>query len=203
MKKATLIERIRNSEPTASTALRIGDIVTHEKQDHLVWLVDDSRAALLPLSNLSAPSENISPTSPLPLVKRLGIKGAVAFLESKTTTKAAKKAVSNDEPKLGKLGGYLGHTVVSVIRTLGKAGWDFKTTRAAFDTAGIQAADQTLRIQLKTGRDGKGSYAPLTQKEIATLRGSRGSKAKAAKPAKGKVVKLPVEPTVEALPVAA
>jgi hypothetical protein len=189
MKKSEILVQLSKTKINGNSAhaLRVGDIVTHNKADHLVWLVNDSRASLVPMGNLNADPENISPESELPLVKRLGVPGAIALLESKTAPARTPKDKSKDEPRLGKLGGYLGHTVVSVIRTLGKAGFVFADTRAAFDRLGIAAADQTLRIQLKVGRDGLGSMADLSVAQLATFKTPKAAKAP-------KVAKLPKTP---------
>ena len=211
MKKSEIIAQLNktNKDTLSAHALRVGDVVTHNKADHLVWLVNDSRASLLPLGNLNADPENVSPESELPRTQRLGVKGAIALLESKTAaTKRTPKDKSNAEPKLGKLGGYLGHTVVSVIRTLGKAGFDFKMARAAFDRLQIAAADQTLRIQLKAGRDGVGSLAELTVKELAAFKAPKAVKAdKAPKTAKApkadKSAPAPAVAAVDEAPLAA
>jgi len=194
MKKSEIIDQLSKSTDCPNARLRVGDIVTHSGADHLVWLVNESRAALLPLAKLTADPENVSPESELPLVKRLGIKGAIALLTSKTATPPRAKAAKSDtEPKLGKLGGYLGFSVVSIIRTLGKAGWDFKTTRSAFDRESVACADQTIRIQLKSGKDGIGTRAELTAKQIAQLKG-KAPKAVSKKTKVSKVVELPTSP---------
>lgn len=189
MKRNALIAQLRKTPENnaVSTNMRVGDIVTYNKADHLVVLLNDSRAALIPLSNLSAEPDSISPDSELPLVERLGVAAAIELCEKGHANKESGKPARATRtepvaPKLGKLGGYLGHTVVSVIRKLGNLGWDFKTIRAALDRVGVAAADQTIRIQGKCGRDGQGSLADLSKADIALLSGKapRVSKRKTA-----------------------
>lgn len=84
-------------------------------------------------------------------------------------------------PRKGKLGAVLGHSVVSVIRAMGKAGWDFETAKAALVKAGVEAAEHTIRIGLKRGRDGQKRIAPLSAKELDTLRPAKSAKSTAKK----------------------
>jgi hypothetical protein len=70
----------------------------------------------------------------------------------------------------GKLGSLLGHSVVSVIRCLGKNGWTFDHAEEALKKAGIAAATHTIKIGLKRGRDGQKRIAPLSAEELETLR---------------------------------
>ena len=70
----------------------------------------------------------------------------------------------------GKLGNFLGHSITSSIRAMGKAGWTFEQVRAAMAEQGLKPADQTIRIQLSAGRKGKQSPAAIPAKELASLR---------------------------------
>lgn len=193
MKKAQLIELVRKSaERNTQTLshLALGDIVEWQKAEALVVMVDESRAALWPLDGSSNDLDSISPNSELPVLRRVDLAGCIALIEGgKRTPRTARTGTSEPAaPKLGKLGGYLGQTVVSVIRTLGRDGWSFADTRAAFDRVGVDAADQTLRIQLKAGKDGKGSYAEISKKDLAVLKGKQPK------------VKAAPAPAVEAVP---
>jgi hypothetical protein len=81
----------------------------------------------------------------------------------------------------GKLGELLGHSVISVIRAMGKAGWDYDTARAALDKAGIEAAQHTVKVGLKRGRDGQKRIAPLSTKQLESLRVAKPTTKKSAK----------------------
>jgi uncharacterized OsmC-like protein len=73
-------------------------------------------------------------------------------------------------PRKSQLGSLLGCSVVSVIRAMGKAGWDYETARAALNNARIRPATHTVKIGLKRGRDGQKRIAPLTKAQLNTLR---------------------------------
>lgn len=112
--------------------------------------------------------------------------------EAKPAAKAnadkVKPTKSAKAPRKGKLGELLGYSVVSVIRAMGKNGWDFETAKAALGKAGIEAAQHTLKVGLKRGRDGQKKIAPLSAKELDTLRVAPAkAKANAKKSAKGEV----------------
>ena len=195
MKKAQLIELVRKSaERNTETLSRltVGDIVIWQQAEALVVLVDDSRAALWPLDGSSNDLDSISPNSELPVVRHVDLDGCIALIagvKRAPRTRTGNTATEPVTPKLGKLGGYLGQTVVSVIRTLGRDGWNFADTKAAFARVGVEAADQTIRIQLKAGKDGKGSYAEISKKDLAVLKGKQ-PKVKAA-PAPAAEVPVP------------
>ena len=91
--------------------------------------------------------------------------------DKKRHAKSVKKAKGTNK-KSGKLGQVLGHSVLSVIRCFGKAGWDFDTAKAALKKAKIQAADHTIRVGLKRGRNGDKTrrIAPLSAKELDSLK---------------------------------
>lgn len=101
-----------------------------------------------------------------------------------TDKAAAKKAAPKAaDTRKGKLGELLGFSVVSVIRAMGKAGWDYDTARAALDKAGIEAARHTVRVGLKRGRDGQKRIAPLTAKQLDPLRAKPSAKKAHKEPA--------------------
>lgn len=213
--------------------LRVGDIVdlNGRGSEHFVWFVNDSRAAVIPLGErkefnfktlmgksvhfeADPASVNISPNSEIPILRRLGRDGLIEYLAKRN---AERKAVMADKektktktkgeegPKLGHLGGFLGHPVTGVIRAMGVAGWSFKEVRYVFDKAKIEVADNTIRIQLHKGKSGAQEPAAVSKKELAQLRdsvpaevtetkkadkakakaksGKNGKPAKAAKPA--------------------
>lgn len=83
---------------------------------------------------------------------------------------------ASENARKGKLGELLGHSVVSVIRAMGRAGWDFDTANAALRKAGITAATHTVKVGLKRGRDGEKRIAPLSRKELDTLRAPAAKK---------------------------
>jgi hypothetical protein len=88
---------------------------------------------------------------------------------AKQQPKPAKKAKT---PRKGKLGELLGYSVVSVIRAMGRAGWDYETARAALEAQGVEAADHTVKVGLKRGRDGDKTrfIAPVSAKQLASLK---------------------------------
>jgi hypothetical protein len=94
--------------------------------------------------------------------------------KAKTSPKPPKKAdatpAKSITPRKGTLGLLLGHSVVSVIRAMGKNGWTYETARAALDKAGIEAATHTVKVGLKRGRDGQKRIAPLSAKDLAALK---------------------------------
>ena len=79
------------------------------------------------------------------------------------------------EPKSrGKLGEVFGHSVVSVLRTLGKEGATTAHCRAIMAARGVPVKDSTCSIQVSSGRSGKFggkpvSYAPLTEAQVEEL----------------------------------
>ena len=88
----------------------------------------------------------------------------------KTAKQKKKIKAVNGAPKKGKFGLLLGHSVISVLRAMGKAGWEFDDAKAAMNNAKIPAADHTIRRALKRGQNGELRIAPVTTKELATLR---------------------------------
>ena len=88
--------------------------------------------------------------------------------KAKTPAKHAKVKA----PRKGKLGVLLGHSVVSVIRAMGKNNWTYEAARAALDQAGIEAATHTVKVGLKRGRDGdkQKRIAPVSAKQLQSLK---------------------------------
>ncbi|MHC1769011.1 MAG: hypothetical protein AB9869_32795 [Verrucomicrobiia bacterium] len=83
--------------------------------------------------------------------------------------KQPKTEPAPERPSKGKFGSLLGYSVVSVIRAMGKAGWDFAQAKAALDKAAIPAATHTIKIALRRGRNGEKRIAPLSPAELAPL----------------------------------
>lgn len=88
----------------------------------------------------------------------------------KAKRKAAKDSSKKADGSKGKLGSLLGHSVISVMRAMGKHGWDFEQAKAAIDKAKIPAAEHTIRRALKRGKNGEMRIAPVSAKELATLK---------------------------------
>lgn len=97
--------------------------------------------------------------------------------ERKTKASKAKSAKPSSKVKLGKV---FGCSVVSVIRAMGKAGWDFETAQAALQKSGIKAATHTIKIGLKRGRDGQKKIAELSSQQLESLRVSKEKNQKQA-----------------------
>jgi len=197
MKSKEVLKEVRRSRDPAEfgVRLRVGDIIRMGNTEHFVWFLNDSRAAVIPLRNTTytfktletdvtfqadPASVNISPNSEVPILKRLGREGLIAFLAQRTEERKAVMAKNKEEkngksekeegPKLGGLGGFLGHPVTGVIRAMGVAGWSFKEVRYVFDKAKIQVADNTIRIQLHKGKSKAQEPADVSKKELAQLR---------------------------------
>jgi hypothetical protein len=201
--------------------LRVGDIVdlNGRGSEHFVWFVNDSRAAVIPLGErkefnfktlegksvhfeADPASVNISPNSEIPILRRLGRDGLIEYLAKRNAERKAvmadkektkTKSKGEEGPKLGHLGGFLGHPVTGVIRAMGVAGWSFKEVRYVFDKAKIEVADNTIRIQLHKGKSGAQEPAAVSKKELAQLRDTVPAEVtetkKADKKAKGKAAK--------------
>jgi len=69
----------------------------------------------------------------------------------------------------------LGRSAASVIRWMGKAGWNFEDAGVALATLGAaKISDTTIRCQLIAGKKGERGGAPeLTRGEIRTLEDAR------------------------------
>lgn len=167
------------------TRLRVGDIFLDKGVEAVVWFANDCRAAIAPLNSLihkrinnkgelqflggKEHSENISPNSDVKVIRSLGRQGLAEHIENRSkqiteqksenmkTVKSKKKS----EGTHGKLGGYKGHSVTSVIRAFGKAGWTLDEARAFFKREGIPASDNTIKIQIRRGAKGEQEGAPL------------------------------------------
>ena len=90
--------------------------------------------------------------------------------KSAAKAKIAKKV--NVLKRKGKLGLLLGHSVISVMRAMGKHGWKFDDAKAALDKAKIPAAEHTIRRALKRGQNGELRIAPVSAKDLAALKAS-------------------------------
>jgi len=91
-----------------------------------------------------------------------------------TNPREPKKQAANGAVRKGKLGSLLGHSVISVMRAMGKHGWTFDQTKAALDRAKIPAAEHTIRRALKRGQRGELRIAPLTAKALIVLKAGAG-----------------------------
>src|SRR4051794_29980704 len=87
---------------------------------------------------------------------------------SKPTKKPTSQKALQPATK-GKLGALLGFSVISVIRAMGREGWDYKQAEAVLKTAKIPAKQHTIKMALKRGRDGTHAIAPVTAKELNAL----------------------------------
>lgn len=89
-----------------------------------------------------------------------------------STTKKATKTSTTKAPTKGKLGSLLGHSVISVVRAMGKNGWTEEEATAALKKAGIMPATRTIRNALRRGKknDKTRRIANLTAKQLASLR---------------------------------
>lgn len=144
------------------------------REDYVVWLVNECRAACVPVtSRAQTNSINISPNSEVEILERLGKAKMIEFLEGQKTKGPMKEKKEKQEkdttPKLGKLGGFLGHPITAVIRAMGHAKWEYWEARMVFTDEKIEVADNTIRIQLSKGKNGEGEPAPVA-KELKDLR---------------------------------
>jgi len=180
---------------SVATRLQAGDIVNLNFNEgaapkmFLVFRVNECRACLLPLSGSGTDWKNygisanpniegIWPDTECTIVKRLGKSGMIEFLETKHSQKQrkendsmSKKSTATEEaPKLGKLGGFLGHSLTSVIRAMGKAGWEYWEAVHVFESEKIPVAENTIRIQLAAGKRGQGGEPAPIGAELKKLR---------------------------------
>lgn len=91
-------------------------------------------------------------------------KPPVSFAPQTAPTPTPDKAHKDRKPGLGKLGGFLGSSVVAVIRTMGAEGWEFWEVKKVLTDNNISAAENTIRIQLSAGRKGEKEGAPISEK---------------------------------------
>lgn len=170
-------------------------------------------------------SENISPNSEIEIVERLGREGLANYLDrrkaprdepeetestaEKTDKTMGKKKDKTEKPdkakkqkkektegiRAGKLGGYEGHSITSVIRSCGKFGWNAAEVAAFCEKIGIPVRPGTISIQLGRGRKGgEGSdfkLSGLSKNELEKVRPKglekaekKDTKAKKDKPGK-------------------
>jgi len=80
------------------------------------------------------------------------------------------------EPKISErigapASGLWGHQPTSVIRWMGKEGFNFKQAKRALEASGVDMKDATIRAQLSAGKKGlRGSPANLTPEQASRLR---------------------------------
>ena len=83
-------------------------------------------------------------------------------------------------------------TGTSLIRLLGKEGFDFKDARSIADELGLKLSDATLKTQLAAGRKGlRGEVAKLTDAQLTALRAWKGTGIITPKPPTIKVTPPP------------
>jgi hypothetical protein len=141
-------------------------------------------------------SVNIAPNSEVTILQRLGQAGLDEFLkrdaakskltrEQKKELAAERKAErlakkearkrereSGIRPKRegkGRLGLLLNHSVISVLRAMGRHGWDEWKAVRALKLHKIEASESTIKRALRKGSKGMGNIAPITLKQLETL----------------------------------
>lgn len=184
----------------APTRLQTGDIIDlsfnpNDPKLHLVFRANECRACLLPMTSAGRVEDagklvdydihpkmvGISPNTECTIVKRLGKTGMIEFLENKQATNNKRKdsdsmsknknsEKTEEAPKLGKLGGFLGHSLTSVIRAMGKLGWEYWEAVNVFASEKIPVAENTVRIQLAAGKRGQGGEPAPISAELKKLR---------------------------------
>ncbi len=88
-----------------------------------------------------------------------------------STPPAAKKAKTEEAPKLGKLGGIFDCSTTSVLRRMGKEGITTEHARDIMKAMKVKASDTTVSIQVNNGRNGKGGdVAAITQAQVKELK---------------------------------
>ena len=78
--------------------------------------------------------------------------------------------MKSNENVRARLGEFMGHSVVSVIRAMGAAGWNFEEAQTALAKAKLSPAENTIRIQLRAGRLKLAEPADIDSKELKALR---------------------------------
>jgi hypothetical protein len=101
----------------------------------------------------------------------------------KTTKNSSKK---NQNPRAS-LGEYKGHSIVSVIRALGKAKFTAKEVAESLNRQGFRPNMHTVYLQTGAGRRNEGVIAELSKSDIAALKAGR----KAARKVKKTTEKAP------------
>lgn len=123
------------------------------------------RAALV-----AAAQGNTVAQAVVPVMQPAAVQQAPAVVAQNNPGIAASLAVLQPtSPKVGSLGGWQGHSVVSVVRFLGAQGWGFARTAKALAALGVVVAPATIKTQLQAGSSGHGNPAPLTQAQHQTL----------------------------------
>jgi hypothetical protein len=194
---------------TRKTGVAVGDILMHDHREMVCYWTTDTSAKLTPLGSklehrtreedgkiqfhvIKGDVVSISPNSEINLVEALGRKGFAEYLdkrseetkESKSMDKKEKKTKKNKEDSErspGKLGGYNGHSMTSVFRAFGKAGWTLDEAREFCKREKIAAADNTIKIQLRRGAKGEEDPAPISKDELARIKPKVEKKEKAEK----------------------
>ena len=97
------------------------------------------------------------------------------MMKTKDSSKAANKTKANKPTKKtskGRLGAILGHSVVSVVRAMGKHGWELSDAKTVLDHLKIPIRPHTLRMALKRGRDNDKTrrIAKLSKPQLDSLR---------------------------------
>jgi hypothetical protein len=88
-----------------------------------------------------------------------------AIQPGRTEQKKMKDEKQNPRARLGE---FMGHSVVSVIRAMGAAGWTFKEAQAAL--AKVAPAENTIRIQLRAGAKKLAPPADIDPQKLEALR---------------------------------
>lgn len=95
---------------------------------------------------------------------------------------------SKENPR-ARLGEFMGHSVVSVIRAMGAAGWNFEEAQTALKKAKLSPAENTIRIQLRAGRMKLAKAADIDPKELKALRPEIPAKSADKEPSRKKSAK--------------
>lgn len=106
-------------------------------------------------------------------MKSKNSKNAVKSVKSKKSvksTKQTKAAVVVSSASKGALGQILGHSVISVMRAMGRAGWSFETIQASVAAQKIEAAERTIRGAIRRGKAGEKRIAELTAAQLNSLK---------------------------------
>lgn len=165
---------------------------------HLVHRTRESDGKIQFMCTNPKLQSDISPGSELEIVEKLGREGLATYINdhkqaktkaaAKTTSRTAKtkkpekkaktaktkkeKPETNGTPgiRAGSLGTYCGYSIASVVRALGKAGWNFREVRTWINASKLKAGDQTIKINLYRAhhdeRPDSGVPAPLTKEQM-------------------------------------
>jgi hypothetical protein len=96
---------------------------------------------------------------------------------------------SKKENPRARLGEFMGHSVVSVIRAFGAAGWSFAEAQAALAKEKINPAPGTIHIQLRAGRMKLAEPADIDFKTLKALRPNLPKSEADKQPARAKSAK--------------